>query len=114
MEATSIGRTEYSLHWLFVVEQGLADLCDWADVPLYMGIWAPEQLSTLDMDFIKRAFVEDPEVFLIIQSNLELPLDSLISLFSGFIQTAPEDNRLRGGVARRLSRLASSLIRRKR
>jgi hypothetical protein len=96
------------------VEQGLSDLYNWAKVPIYKGIWVPEQLNTLDTEFMQRAFAEDPELFLIIQSNLEVPLDSLILLFSASLQAAPEDDPLHDGMTQRISRLVRRFMRKNR
>ncbi len=83
-DARARGWTEYSLYWLFVLESGLDHLYAWGLPGFYEGIWSQEQAH--DPAHLDHLFGPDCKAFfLVLQSNLGLPLDDIQRLVEGRI-----------------------------
>ena len=78
MDNTKMGWTEYSLYWLFALDTDQTKLYSDDKVSMYGGIWNLKESSDLNPEFVSRFFTEaEAAYFLVIQSNLELPLKQI-------------------------------------
>ncbi len=90
-----LGWTEFSLYWLYVLERKLEHkLYDWSSrKKLYEGVWLQESLS---QDHLQPKFTPDSDsFFLVIQSNLGLPLSFIQQQLSPYLRPRtkqPETN----------------------
>jgi hypothetical protein len=81
-DARELGWTEYSLYWLFVLEQRHEPLL-YRPLPLYEMVWRPEHAESLMPD--PRAASDGDVVppFLVVQSTLEVPPATLAQRLRG-------------------------------
>jgi Family of unknown function (DUF6492) len=70
------GWTEYTLYWLYILEQGLdQQLYDWSAKHMHQGIWLREHSGMLLQRHLRRIFAPDSDsFFLVVQSNMDLDL----------------------------------------
>ena len=104
-DSRQVGWTEYSLYWLYVLEQGLErQLYDWSPKQMYDGIWERKDRDVLSRRRLRQMFAPDSNAFfLVAQSNLNLKL----SLIQRRILPYLTDRRLfqldtHGGLFKRL------------
>jgi hypothetical protein len=113
-ESRQIGWTEYSLYWLYVLEQGLdQQLYDWSPMKMYEGIWDQKQTDMLSHSHLQRIFAPDSDsFFLVVQSNMNLNLSFVQRRILPYLEeenTVHSDQRRRG----LFSRLSEYLTKKK-
>ena len=105
-DSRSNGWTEYTLYWLYILERGLErQLYDWSPSNLYEGLWFADQAA--DAEYVRRLFGPASDaVFLVLQSNLGMPLRDMERLVAAHLPLGTRGPSL-DAVLTRLGRTAS-------
>jgi hypothetical protein len=104
-DSRQVGWTEYSLYWLYVLEQGLErQLYDWSPKQMYDGIWERKGRDVLSRRRLQQMFRPDSNAFfLVAQSNLNLKLPLIQRRILPYLsEHSPAQLDTHGGLFKRL------------